>query len=138
MNKRKAEELSISDCPSEQARRCPAPGHLFDDRHVAQGTTGEIGAQSRRQLDPTYGGLAYATVVAGVAGLQQPSGPHKSPTKGSDSTESATSSEGATRRMSLVDMSGPLCGVPDGTTICAQVATNSAAPTAEGQNKTPF
>jgi hypothetical protein len=36
--KRKAEELSSSDC------RRPAPGHLFDDGPEAQGTTGELAA----------------------------------------------------------------------------------------------
>jgi hypothetical protein len=53
VSKRKAEELSTSDYPSEPARRWPTPGHLFDDGHVVQGTTGVIGGQSMRQLDPT-------------------------------------------------------------------------------------
>jgi hypothetical protein len=38
----------------------------------------------------------------------------------------------------LVPIHGPLCGMPDGTTQSAQVATNSAAPAAERQNKTPI
>jgi len=38
--------------------------------------------------------------------------------------------------MSLGDMSGPLCGTPDGATINAQVATSSAASIGELQNKT--
>ena len=82
VSKRKAEELSSSDCPSEPASRRPAPGHRLGDRPEAQDTTGEPAAQSSRQLGPTEGGLAYTTVVAGVASLQQPSGPHKSPAKG--------------------------------------------------------
>ena len=79
----------------------------------------------------------YAAVVARRTDLQQPSGPHKSQAKGSDHTEPAASSEVATRRMCLGDMSGPLCGMPYGTTLSTQVATNSAAPTGEQQNKTP-
>ena len=69
---------------------------------------GEVAAQSSRQLGPTEGGLAYAMVVAGVASLQQPSGPHKSPAKGSVRTEPAASSEAAATRMSLGHMSGLL------------------------------
>ena len=95
VSKRKADELSNSDCPSEPASRRPASGHLFDDGPEAQGTTGEIAAQSSRQLGPTEGGLAYATVVAGVASPQQPSGQHKSTTKGAVLTEPAASSEAA-------------------------------------------
>jgi hypothetical protein len=81
--------------------------------------------------------VAYARVVAVVASLQQPSGRHKSPAKGSDPTEHAASSEAATRRMSLRDMSRLLCGMPGGTTIYAQVATESAAPEASGTVFTP-
>jgi hypothetical protein len=40
--------------------------------------------------------------------------------------------------MSLADMSGPLCGTPEGTTTYAQVASNSVAPAAERHNKTPI
>ena len=41
------------------------------------------------------------------------------------------------KRMSLGDMSGPLCGMPQGTTSSAQV-DNAAAPAAERQNRTPI
>ena len=60
------------------------------------------------------------------------------PAKGSDHSEPAASSEAATRRMSLGDMSGPLCGIPDDTISSAQVATNSVAPAVEWKNKTPI
>jgi predicted Rossmann fold nucleotide-binding protein DprA/Smf involved in DNA uptake len=50
-SKRKAEELSSSDYPSEPASLRPAPGHLFDDGPEAQGTTGELAALGSRQLD---------------------------------------------------------------------------------------
>jgi hypothetical protein len=63
-------------------------------------------------------------VVAAVASLQKPSGPHKSTANG---TAPAASTEAAIRRMSLGDMSGPLCGMPDGATTNAEVATTSAA-----------
>lgn len=80
--------------------------------------------------------MAYTTVVALVASLPQPSEPHKSPGKGSDPTVHAASSEAATKRMSIGDMSGPLCGMVDGTTKSAHVASYSAAPTVERKNKT--
>ena len=111
---------------------------MFDDGPEGHGTTDELAAQSCRQLGPTEGGLAYATVVAGVASLQHPIGPHRSTAKSSVPTEPAASSEVAPRFMSLGDMSGPLCGMPDGTTNNAQVAANAAAPAAERQNKTPI
>jgi len=81
--KRKAQELSNQDCTTEPASRRPAPGHLFEDGPQVQGTTGELAAQSSRQLGSAEGRLAYAMVVAGVASLQKPSGPHKSTAKGS-------------------------------------------------------
>jgi hypothetical protein len=40
--------------------------------------------------------------------------------------------------MSLKDMSGPLCGKPDGTTPNAQVATTRVAPIGERPSKTPI
>jgi hypothetical protein len=138
LSKRKAEELSSSDCPSEPASRRHAPGHLFDDGPEAQGTTCELAALGSRQLGPTEGRLACATVVAGVASSQQSSGPHKSPAKGIDHSAPAASPEADTRRMSLGDMSGPLCGMPDSTTKNAQAVSNSAAPAAERQNETPI
>jgi hypothetical protein len=138
VSKRKADELSSSDCPSEPASRRHAPGHLFVDGPEAQDTTGELAAQGSRQLGPTEGGLAYAAVLAGVASPHQPSGTHKSEAKGSASAEPAASPEVAPRRMSLVYMSGPLCGTPDGTTSYAQVASNSVAPAAERHNKNPI
>jgi hypothetical protein len=138
LSKRKAEELSSSDCPSEPASRRPAPGHLFDDGPEAQGTTGELAALSSRQLGPTVGGLVYAAVAVGVASPQQPSGPHKSTAKGAYHSAPAASSEADTRRMSLGGMSGPLCGMPIGATTYAQVASNSAAPAPERHNKTPI
>jgi hypothetical protein len=76
--------------------------------------------------------------VAGRAGPQQSSRPHKSQAKGSDHTELAASSEVATRRKYLGIMSGPLCGMPDGTTLSAQVAINSAAPADKQLNKPPI
>ena len=138
MSKRKAEELSSSDCPPEPASRSTVLGHLFLDILEALGNTGELAAQGSPQLGPTEGGLAYATVVAGVASLQQLIGPHKSAAKGSDPSAPVASPEAATRRMSLEDMSGPLCGMPDGATQSAQVTSNNAAAAAERQNKTPI
>jgi hypothetical protein len=44
--------------------------------------------------------------------------------------------ESAARRMSLREMAGTMSGMPDGTTINAQVATNNDAPAAKRKNKT--
>ena len=79
--KRKAEELSGSDCPSEPASRRPAPEHPLDNGTSAQGTTGEQAAQRSRQLGPSEGRLAYATVVAGTFSVHLPTGTHKSTAK---------------------------------------------------------
>jgi hypothetical protein len=111
---------------------------MFGDGTEGQGTTGEQAAHCSRQLGPTEGGLAYAAVVAGVASLQQQSGPHKSPAKGSTPIEPDASPEAANRRMSLVDMSGPLCGMPEGATTSAKMDPSSiAVPPGERHNKTP-
>jgi hypothetical protein len=87
--KRKAEELSNPDCTTEPASRRPAPGHLFEDRPEVQGNTGELAAQSSRQLGSADDRLAYTTVVAGVASMQKPSGPHKFTANGSVPAEPA-------------------------------------------------
>jgi len=134
--KRKAEELSGSDCPSEPASRRPAPEHPLDNGPSAQGTTGEKDAQSSRQLGPSEGRLAYAS-----GGWDCQPAPAKwdaqVQAKVSVSTETAASSEAAPRRMSLGDMSGPLCGMPQGTTSSDQV-DNAAAPATKRQNRTPI
>jgi hypothetical protein len=128
VSKRKAAEISSSDCPSEPASRRPAPSHLFDDGPGAQENTDEGAAQSSRQPGPTGSGLSNSSAVAGTTGQQLASGPHKSTAKGSNPTEPAASTEAATRRMSLLDMSGPLCGMPDGTTSSAQAAASNVVP----------
>jgi hypothetical protein len=96
---------------------------------------GELAAQRSRQVGSAEGELEYAAVVAGRAGPQQPTGPHKPPAKGSDQSEPAVSSEAATRRISLGGMPGPLRGMSDGSTLSAQEATSSVAPAGERQNK---
>ena len=53
VSKRTPEELSSSNRPCKRTSRRPAPGHLFDDGPVVQGTTGEIAAQNSRQLGTT-------------------------------------------------------------------------------------
>jgi hypothetical protein len=123
VSQRKADELSSSDSLSEPVS-CPAPRHLFGDRPVAQGYTGKLAAKSNRQLRPSKGGLVYDALVAQHTSLQQLSGRHETPAKGSDLSEPTTSTEAATRCISLRDVSGPLCGMPDGTTLSTQVTTN--------------
>jgi hypothetical protein len=124
---RKDEKLSSQDCTTEPATRRPATGRPFEVGPEAQGTKGELAAQSSRQLGSAEGRLAFATVVAGVASLQKPSGLHKSTANGTAPAEPAASTEGAMRRMYLGDISGQLSGMPDGATTNAQVATTSAA-----------
>jgi hypothetical protein len=123
VSKRKVDELSSSSGPSEPDSCCLAPGNLFGDGPAAQGSTGKLAAESSRHLGATEGGLANAAVVAGRAGPQQPSRPHKPLPKGSDHSEPTASSDAVTRCTSLGDMTGPLYGMPDDTISNAQVAT---------------
>jgi hypothetical protein len=135
-SKRKADELSSSGCSSEPAICRPVPGNQFDLGPEAQDTTGGLAATSSWQFGVSEGGLPYDAVVVGYASPQQPSGTHKPPAMGSDHSEPAATSEAAHRRMSLGDVSRPLCGLSDGTTSNAHVVT-TVAPAAERQNRTP-
>jgi hypothetical protein len=118
---RKAEP-SRSDVLSTPAARGAAPD--------ATGTSGAPTPSSSRQQEDTSGKPAYVAVVAGSTNPHQPSGQPKPITNVSVSSESATSSEAANRRMS-VDMSGPLSSTPAGTTEAG------AVPAWERPNKTP-
>jgi hypothetical protein len=89
LGKRKVEELPSQDCVTEPDTRRPAPGHPLEDVPETQGTTGELAAKSSRQLGSTEGRLAYATVVAGVASLHKPCGPHMSAANGTALAEPA-------------------------------------------------
>lgn len=64
ISKRKADELSSSDGPSEPDSRHPVPRYLFSDGPVARGSVNETAAKNSRQFVLTEGGLAYAAVVA--------------------------------------------------------------------------
>jgi len=75
-------------------------------------------------------------LVAAPAAPHKPSGPLKPTAKGSDPFEPAVSSEAAPGRMST-DMSGPLSGMPVGTTFDVHVA-NPCLPAGERPNKTPI
>jgi hypothetical protein len=87
---------------------------------------GKFTAKSRRQLGSTMDGLPYAAMLHGHAGPQEPKRQYKPPGKYYDQTEPA-----ANRRTSLRDLSGPLCGMPDGTTLSAQGAIKSVVPAGE-------
>ena len=137
VSKRKTEELPSSDCPSEPSSRQHAPGHLYNDGPAAQGTTDETEAQSSQQLESAVGWLVNAPVVAGLSGLRQPSWQHKLPVKVSGHSEATVLSEAVTRLVSLGDIFGPLCGIPGDTTLRAQVATNSFAPSEMDKIRTP-
>jgi hypothetical protein len=110
-------------------RRAGSPAVATDKRRPIQ-ASGSLG--------PTEGGLAYAALVAGRAGPQQQSGPHKPKAKGSDHFEPVASSEEATRHMSLLELSGTLCGMPYGTTSNAEVATSRVAPAGDQQTRRPY
>jgi hypothetical protein len=126
--KRKAEDLSSSDGSAGPATRRPAPRPL--NGPCAPGTSGEA-AVSCKPL-PGKDVPAYAVVVAGYVNPQQSGGPPKPSAKGSDTFEPAVSSVAASRRMSA-DISGPLDGMPAGTTL-----TDKVAPASERPNKTPI
>ena len=127
MSQRKTRQLSPCAWASV---RCDTP--------AAEHFTGELAAGSIQQLVPTEGEMAYSGFVAGRAGCHQPSGPYKPRAKSSDRSGIAASSEAATKRMYLGDMSVPLCVMPDGNTSNAQVAANSIPPIGERQNSTPI
>jgi len=82
------------------------------------------------------GGATYAAVLAGPVAPSQLSGPLKPTAMDSDSSEPGVSMETTNRRM-FTDMSGPLSGMPDGTTSNAQDA-NACLPAGERPNKTPI
>ena len=105
--KRNADKISRSDGLSEPSSHHPAPWHLFSYGPTAQG---KLVTKRSQQLGLTEGGLVYTVAVAKYAGctsLQQPIGLHK-PLVVFDHSEPAASSEAATRRTYLRDMSGPL------------------------------
>ena len=79
---------------------------------------GESAAENSRQLGSTKDGLAYAAMLAGQTGSQQPNGLYKPPGKDSDHSEPA-----AIRRMLLRDVPRPLCGMPDGSTLSGRADT---------------
>jgi hypothetical protein len=126
--KRKTDELSSSDGSSGPGTRRPAPNPL--DGLSAPGTSGEAAASCKPL--PDKDGPAYAAVFAGYANPQQSGGLPKPSDKGAGTSEPAVSSGAASRRMST-DMSGPLDGMPAGTTSTDKVALACKRP-----NKTPI
>jgi hypothetical protein len=122
---------------SEPAARRPAPSSLPVEGSAALSAANEPVARTSRQPRPTDSGPAYAAVVAGRAVPRQESRTLKPKPTGSDSPEPAASSEADRRRMSLGDVSGPLRGMPAGTTPDAHMDTNTGVPAGQRQNKTP-
>ena len=120
----------------EPAIRRPAPDAGSAPLPAKPSPTGEQAANSSRNLDLPEGGSKYAAVLAGSAAPKYTSGALKSTDRDSDPSESAVSTETATRRMSY-DLSGPLSGTPAGTTCNAKVATTCAT-AGERPNKTPI
>jgi len=134
--KRKTNELASSGDSSEPANRRQATGAGSMPVPATTIVTGEQAAASSRQPGPCGVGATYAAVLAANAAPSQPSGTLKPTAMDSEPSESGVSMETSTRRMSN-DMSGPLSGMPDGTTNNAQVA-NACLPAGQRPNKTPI
>jgi len=121
--KRKANELACPGDSMEAANRRPAPGAGSAPLPVNSSVTGEQASVGSRQIGPSGGGATYAAVLAGRVASSQPSGPLKPTAMDSDPSESGVSSETTNRRM-FSDVSGPLSGMPNGTTSNAQVVND--------------
>jgi hypothetical protein len=106
------------------------------NRNGPQKATGEQAASGGRHLVSPEGGATYAAITAATVATQQPSGPLMPKAKGSDPSEHAVSQETAPRRTSS-DVSGPMSGVPVGTTTNAHV-DSASLPAGERSNKTPI
>jgi hypothetical protein len=133
--KRKANELASSRESLEPANRRPALEHGFTPLPAsAPAVTGEQAATCSRQLGSPEGGATYAAVLVGPVAPSQPSGPLMPTAMGSDTSEPAVSSETENRRLSS-DKSGPLSGMPVGTTPNDQV-TNTCLTAGERPNET--
>ena len=135
--KRKANELASSGDSSEHTIRRPA--HDAASAPLPANTsevTGEHAASCSRHLVSPEGVVTYAAVLARCAAPHQPSGSLMPTAMDSDTSKSAVSTETVNRSMSS-DMSGPLSGKPDGTTLNAQVAKTCLS-AGERPNKTPF
>ena len=134
VSQRKAEALSSSDCPSEPASRRAWTRIRYRARGAGHHGRTSCAEQPATRSDRGWAGICYissrARQPATVKLAVQVSGQRYI------SSAPAASPEAAPRRMSLEDMSGPLCGMPDGTIQRAQVASNHAAPAGKRQNKT--
>jgi hypothetical protein len=86
---------------------------------------------------PMEGGPAYAAVVTGRSDPHQECGPSKTTATRSDIPEPAASPEADSRRISLEDMSGPLMGMPAGTTPEDHTDIITVVPAGE-RHKTPI
>jgi len=134
--KRKSNELANSGDSTEPANRRPATGAGSMPLPATTAVTGEQAAASSRQPGPSGIGATYAAVLAANAAPSQASGTIKPTAMDSEPSESGVSMETSNRRTSNV-MSGPLSGMPDGTTPNAQVA-NACLPVGQRPNKTPI
>jgi len=134
--KRKANRLASSGESTEPANRRPATGAGSRPLPATTIITGEQAAASSRQPGSSGVGATYAAVLAASAAPSRPSGTLKPTAMDSEPSESGVSMETSNRRMSN-DISGPLSGMPDGTTPNAQV-TNACLPAGQRPNKTPI
>jgi len=132
--KGKANELASSGDSMEPANRRPAPGATSVPLPANSIVRGEQAAAGSRQLRPSVGGATYAVILAGPVDPSQPSGLLKPTAMDSDPSEPGDSMETTNRRMSR-DMSGPLSGMPNGSTSKAQVA-KACLPAEKRPNKT--
>jgi hypothetical protein len=127
-----AKRKATLDAAGEPASRRPAPKPFFHNDAPTDASAPSI----ERGPTPATGGLAYAAVFAGRAIPHQSSGPLKPTAKRLANADPALSQEAALRRKSS-DLSGPLSGMPAGTTSI-QTPVVYVVPAGEQRNKTPI
>jgi len=88
---------------------------------MTSSVTDKQAAAGSRQPKQSGGGATYVAVLTGPVAPSQTSGPLKPTAMDLDPSKPGVSVETTNRRMAS-DMSGPLSGMPDGTTLNAQVA----------------
>jgi hypothetical protein len=143
--KRKATEPASSGSSMETATRRPAPGPLsgpgsapFPATAVGSHQEGSA-AMSARNPGSAEVKATYAAVVFDSPSSLHPSGTLKPTANGSASSDPAASSEADTMRMSVIDIPGPLSGMPVGATIPnPQPANPNAVTPGERRNRRPI
>jgi len=128
--KRIAEELSGSDCAFEPAS-CRAAPELTLDNGPREPRANKLPREAGNSAPPREGWR----MLGGSWGCQ-PATAKWGRTSPQPRSRFLLRSQATPRRMSVGDMSGPMCSMPEGTTSGAQF--NSAATAGVRQNRHPF